>query len=136
MIVFNLKCSAGHAFEAWFKDGAAYERQAAAGAVECPECGDTSVEKALRAPKLGKGAAAQRADMTAQAKELLRTMRKSVEAHCDYVGPRFAEEARKIHYGEADARGIYGEASEAEAKSLRDEGVEVGRIPWLPREDA
>lgn len=136
MIVFNLKCSADHAFEGWFKDSAAYDKQAAAGAVECPECGDTSVEKALMAPKLGKGAEARHANMAAQATEMLRVMRQSVETNCDYVGPRFAEEARKIHYGETDARGIYGEASDAEAKSLHDEGIEFGRIPWVPREDA
>ena len=63
-------------------------------------------------------------------------LRAHVEKNCDYVGPAFAEEARKIHYGETEKRNIYGEASSEEAESLKDEGVEFGRIPWLPREDA
>jgi hypothetical protein len=63
-------------------------------------------------------------------------LRAHVEKNCDYVGPSFAEEARKIHYGETEKRNIYGEASSKEAESLKDEGVEFGRIPWLPREDA
>jgi len=136
MIVFDLKCSAGHGFEAWFKDGATFDKQVAAATVQCPECGDTAVEKALMAPKVGKGSAARQARMEAQVKGMLRTMRKAVETNCDYVGPRFAEEARKIHYGQTEARGIYGEASDTEAKSLREEGIEFGRLPWVPREDA
>ena len=63
---------------------------------------------------------------------LLRQLRSQVEEHCDYVGPEFAEEARKIHYGEAEKRDIYGEASESDAQELTEEGVEFARIPWLP----
>ena len=66
----------------------------------------------------------------------MRKLRQTVESNCDYVGPRFPEEARAIHYGERDKRGIYGEASEEEAQSLAEEGIEVSRIPWLPRQDA
>jgi hypothetical protein len=71
----------------------------------------------------------------AQVVALLQRMRAEVEKHCDYVGPDFAAEARRIHRGESDLRGIYGEASEAEAEALQDEGIEVGRIPWVPRAD-
>lgn len=71
----------------------------------------------------------------AEALAALRQMRKQVEANCDYVGERFAEEARKIHYGETEKRGIYGEASESASKELADEGIEVGRIPWVPLAD-
>ena len=75
-------------------------------------------------------------DLTeAEALTALREMRKQVEANCDYVGPNFAEEARKIHYGETEKRGIYGEASESDSKDLADEGIEVGRIPWVPLAD-
>ena len=71
--------------------------------------------------------------------ELMRQLveiRNQVEKNCDYVGPRFAEEARKMHYGEAEKRNIYGEASDHDAKSLSDEGVEFSRLPWAPRRDS
>ena len=69
-------------------------------------------------------------------RKALQELRRHVETHCDYVGERFAEEARRIHYGERDPRGIYGEASADDAKDLADEGIEVSRIPWLPPTDA
>jgi hypothetical protein len=144
MIVFDLSCRNGHVFEAWFRDGAAFEAQRKARKVACPDCGDHRVKKAPMAPRIG--ASAPEATPTkavtppsnapAEMMQALRKLRQHVETNCDYVGPRFAEEARKIHYGERSARGIYGEASEAEAKSLSEEGIEVARIPWLPREDA
>jgi hypothetical protein len=71
--------------------------------------------------------------MPAQLVALLQRLRAEVERNCDHVGPRFAEEARRIHYGEAEARGIYGEATDAEAEELREEGIEVARLPWVPR---
>jgi hypothetical protein len=71
----------------------------------------------------------------AQVVALLQRMRAEVEKHCDYVGAEFAEEARKMQRGESDLRGIYGEASDADAEALRDEGIEVARIPWVPRAD-
>ena len=72
----------------------------------------------------------------AQMRAALIELRRQVETNCDYVGERFAEEARKIHYGEADAHAIYGEASAEEARDLVDEGISLGRIPWLPPGDA
>ena len=72
----------------------------------------------------------------AEAMRALRGLRRKVEDNFDYVGPQFAEEARKIHYGESDAHNIYGETSDQEAKELRDEGVAFTRIPWAPRQDS
>jgi hypothetical protein len=149
MILFKLKCAAEHEFDGWFRDNAAYDRQHARGLIACPDCGTSKVEKALMAPRLGRSrpepaAAApvptektlNEAPSPAQLRRALQDMRRHVEAHCDYVGERFAEEARRIHNGESSARGIYGEASESEARSLAEDGIEVARIPWVPPNDA
>jgi hypothetical protein len=139
MILFKLRCSAGHEFEAWFRDGATYERQASRGLIACLDCGDTSVAKAPMAPRVAKAAAAAEAPPDAapeQLRHMLQILRRHVEAHCDHVGDRFAEEVRRIERGEAEKRGIYGDATEAEARALAEEGIEVARIPWLPRNDA
>jgi hypothetical protein len=195
MILFALRCSADHQFEAWFRNGAAYDEQAAAHQIACPICGDTVVGKAPMAPRIAKGVAraADRAREQAEAvaantppsavpaapsnaapaalpatipapvplpnaadvvaalppslndaqreavAEVMRQLtevRRSVEKNCDYVGDRFAEEARRIHYGESDPRGIYGEASDDEVAELHEEGVTFHRIPWIPRTDS
>ncbi len=195
MILFALRCSADHQFEAWFRNGAAYDEQAAAHQIACPICGDTVVGKAPMAPRIAKGVAraADRAREQAEAvaanappsaapaapsnavpaalpatipapvplpnaadvvaalppslndaqreavAEVMRQLtevRRSVEKNCDYVGDRFAEEARRIHYGESDPRGIYGEASDEEVAELNEEGVTFHRIPWIPRTDS
>jgi hypothetical protein len=135
MILFDLRCKDGHGFEAWFRDGATYEDQAAAGAIACPVCGDTGVTKALMAPAVSSRPKMD-ARQAAEAMRLLRKVQNHIEKNFDHVGPRFAEEARKMHYGEAERRSIYGEASTAEAKELRNEGIEVNQIPWLPPQDA
>ena len=157
MILFKLKCSAKHEFEGWFRDNAACERQQARHEVACPVCGDTAVEKAPMAPRLGRsrseGGATARTEPAqaekapparaadappapADLRRALQELRKQVETHCDYVGPRFAEEARRIHRGQAPARGIYGEATKAESRKLADEGIEVASVPWVPPTDA
>ncbi len=139
MIVYDLKCSHGHRFEGWFRDSAAFERQAGAGEVVCAVCGDATIAKAPMAPRLGKGKAADEAHAAKQRAEAIRMLadlRRKVEQNCDYVGDRFAEEARRIHYGETDPHGIYGEATADEARELAEEGVEVARIPWVPVSDA
>jgi hypothetical protein len=136
MILFELRCSQGHAFEAWFRDGAAYEQQAAAGAISCAVCGDGSVTKALMAPAVATGAAKLDPEQAAAAMRGWRKVQEHIEKNFDHVGPRFAEEARKMHYGEVEKRSIYGDASTSEAKELRDEGIPVGQIPWLPRQDS
>ncbi|HUH83915.1 MAG TPA: DUF1178 family protein [Stellaceae bacterium] len=135
MILFKLRCSAEHEFEAWFRDGAAYERQTARGEIACPECGNSAIEKAPMAPRLARAGNAA-PPSPEEMRRMLQQMRKHVEANCDYVGPRFADEARRIHRGEADARGIYGEATDTESQELADEGIEVARIPWVPPSDA
>jgi hypothetical protein len=133
--------------------------------VECPHCGPTKVAKRLMAPaipKKGRPArnakleapptavaeppapppappalpAAALAAMPAELRAMLRQMRTEIEKNCDYVGADFAEEARKIHHGEAEIRGIFGEATEDEAEALREEGIEIARIPWVPPSDA
>lgn len=160
MILFDLKCGKGHVFEAWFRDGATAEKQIAGKKIACPDCGSSKVAKAPMAPRIGKGRrqAAESAgpvegasaavppatvvmtpEMASKAAVLrqeLRELRTKIEANCDYVGGRFAEEARKIHYGETDARGIYGETSEEQAEELTEEGIEFSRVPWLPQHDS
>ena len=153
MILYELRCSGDHAFEAWFRDSTAYDEQAGAGAIACPVCGDAAVRKAPMAPRIAKGrgdaggdaggpggdAGATRKYAHAQSpgmRKALAEMRREVEENCDYVGEEFAEEARKIHYGEAGERNIYGEATDDEAQELTDEGIKVGKIPWLPRTDS
>ncbi len=155
MIHYDLRCSEDHAFDGWFKDSTAYERLAKRGLVECPHCGNTKVERALMRPAVPKKgntmlpvpapapqppvpqqqAAMAGGPMPAQMRAMLQKMRAEVEKHCDYVGPQFAEEARKMHRGESDKRGIYGETSPEQAEALAEEGIEISRIPWVPRAD-
>ncbi|MEI7607497.1 MAG: DUF1178 family protein [Rhodospirillaceae bacterium] len=136
MILFNLRCAEGHDFEAWFRDGEAWETRGA-GSVSCPLCGGTDITKAPMAPRIGRHRGEpEPAPVAIPPAELaghLRQLRKTFEDHCDYVGDRFAEEARKIHYGESKPRDIYGEASKAEAEELLEEGVTFQRIPVTPR---
>jgi hypothetical protein len=136
MILFTLRCAHGHEFEGWFRDGDGFEAQQKAGEIACPECGQTSVEKAVMAPRLGRSKETPPPISPAQFRAALAEMRRQVETHCDYVGERFAEEARRIHYGEIDPHGIYGEASEEESRELTDEGISFGRIPWVPHTDS
>jgi hypothetical protein len=149
MILFQLRCARDHEFEGWFRDGRNYESQRKAGKIVCPVCNSRKVEKAPMAPRIAKGARmpvekpAPTAAPTAKPAETpqtmavkaLRELRSKVEANCDYVGPAFAEEARRIHYGETEPRGIYGETSDEEAEALDEEGIEFAKIPWVPRHD-
>ena len=152
MIVYNLKCTKSHVFEAWFRDSAAYDEQAGAGKVVCPVCGSKKVEKAPMAPRVAKGrrgdpvpaqpptekmaVAAAETEKAAETMGKLRELRRTIEENFDYVGPDFAEEARKIHYGETDPQNIYGETSDEEAQALSEEGVSFGRVPWPTRQDS
>jgi len=140
MILYDLKCAKGHVFEAWFRDSGTYERQEKAGRLECPDCGSRKVARAPMAPSIVGPKERARppadAEAAAKARELLQQLRQEVERNCDYVGDGFAEEARRIHYGETDPRGIYGEASDDEARELVEEGIPFGRVPWLPRTDS
>lgn len=150
MIVFDLKCPHSHTFEAWFRSSADYETQREQGVVECPFCGSKEISKALMAPnvaaKSNSKPAAPRAatnsqdpkvqELAAQAQALFQKVREHVEDTCDYVGNDFAEEARKIHYGESEERGIYGESTAEETQELLDEGVEIMPLPVARRSDA
>ena len=150
MIHYQLRCRQSHGFDGWFNDSASFEKQAKHGLIECPECGDTSVERALMAPAVAKReslpvpvaapqppAPTEKAAMPvpAQMLAMLQRMRAEVEKNCDYVGPDFADQARAMHRGEAEAKPIYGETSEEQAESLADEGIQVAKIPWVPRAD-
>ena len=141
MILFELRCAQDHQFEGWFPSGAAYEAQLAKQELSCPLCGDRKIDKAVMAPRIGKAGEpgpqpTPATRMALNAKVALQELRKKIEANCDYVGPGFAEEARRIHYGEAEERGIYGEASDEQAQGLNEEGIAVARIPWVPRNDS
>ena len=158
MILYRLRCSEGHEFESWFKDSKTYERQEKKSLIGCPVCGASKVERALMAPRLGKGGkdkpieapaavpaptpaptpqqqqmAALARHMPKEMREALLKVREHVEKNCEHVGEKFADEARKIHYGESEKRGIYGQTSEQEAEALAEEGIEFGRLPWIPR---
>ncbi|HEX3862449.1 MAG TPA: DUF1178 family protein [Stellaceae bacterium] len=130
MILFTLRCAEGHEFDGWFRDGAGFEAQQQADEIACPQCGDAHIEKALMTPNIGRRHKTPPIS-PAQMRAALVELRRQVETNCDYVGERFAEEARRIHYGEVDPRGIYGEASAEESRELSEEGIEVGRIPWV-----
>ena len=136
MILFTLRCAHGHEFEGWFRGGDGFEAQQKAREIACPECGDTSVEKAVMAPRLARSRQELPPISPAQFRAALVEMRRQVETNCDYVGNRFAEEARRIHYGEIDPRGIYGEANAEESQELTEEGISFGRIPWIPITDS
>jgi hypothetical protein len=156
MIHYQLRCDQDHRFDGWYKDSSAFDKLAGTGLVECPVCGSDKVTRALMAPAIARArpepappappqqaaphaeAAPQQAaagPIPAQMVALLQRMRAEVEKNCDYVGPGFADEARKMHRGESEFRGIYGEASDSDAEDLREEGIDIARLPWVPRAD-
>lgn len=130
MIVYNLRCKNSHEFEGWFKDSAAFDAQAKSGNVACPVCDTRKVDKAIMAPAVaGARKSTIAVDESKKMRQFMTGLRKYVQENADYVGPKFAEEARKIHYGEVKDRHIYGEATIAEAKELVEEGVDVAPLP-------
>ncbi len=156
MIRFALRCRAeGHAFEGWFRSNDDYDGQAARDLLSCPVCGSLRVEKALMRPAVAHRAerdappsgptvaptalaASHASGAPPEFVEMMRKMQnlaRQVRAEADYVGRGFAEEARRIHYGETEERRIYGEASGEEVRSLLDEGITAMPLPPLP-EDA
>jgi hypothetical protein len=161
MIRYTLSCERGHEFESWFQNSGAYDKQAKRGLVTCPSCGSAKVEKTIMAPKIMApkimGTRPARSDvadqpspppappatpaqaplsvMSSPERELrqkLKELRDHVTKNANYVGTKFPEEARKIHYGETEHRSIYGEASPEEAKALHEEGIEFHPLPVLP----
>lgn len=139
VIQYALQCSNGHRFEAWFKSAAAYDEQQARGIVSCAVCGAAEVEKAPMAPAVARTdnlriPLSSAHPEAAKFRDMLREYRRQVMAEADYVGDRFAEEARKIHFEEAEARGIYGEATRDEVLGLVEDGVDFLPLPDLPEE--
>jgi hypothetical protein len=133
VIAYSLRCHKGHEFEAWFRDSAAYDDQAAAKRLSCPRCDSVRVEKAIMAPAVSGTKKTRKAAREArQMRQFMTGLRKYVQENADYVGPNFAEEARKIHYGETPDRHIYGEATAQEARELVEEGVDVAPLPPDP----
>lgn len=148
MIRYTLRCAKEHDFEAWFRSGDDYDRSVDQNEVACPVCGDTRVEKALMAPSIAGTRTAPRppddkvqddkvqlatADPREKAlRSALRELREKITEQADYVGDKFADEARKIHYEEVKPRGIYGEATTEEAKELHEEGIAFHPLPSLP----
>ena len=150
MIRYALRCQKDHEFEAWFRSSADYDKQVADNGVPCPLCGDHRIVKAPMAPSIGragkdKGAPAAGAPAGEEKVQLaavdprqqalhqaMRELRKKIVENSDYVGDKFAEEARKIHYQETEPRGIYGEATREEAEKLAEEGVEFAPLPPVP----
>lgn len=136
MIQYSLQCARGHRFDAWFKSAAAYDEQQARGIVTCAQCGHDHVEKAPMAPNVARTDAARMPLAAGQPdaakfREMLRQFRQKVMQEADYVGDRFAEEARKIHFEEADPRGIYGEASPDDVAGLIEDGIDFLPLPDL-----
>jgi hypothetical protein len=143
MIKYALGCSEGHAFDSWFPNSAAYDKQRKRGFVACPECGSTRVDKAIMAPAVVGGDRAPTVesspgiaadDQRRRTREFYVRMRREIEANTDDVGAKFPAVARAIHLGEEPERAIRGRASLAEAKSLLEDGVGVLPLPMLEDE--
>ena len=138
MIRYSLSCDNAHEFEGWFSESADFDRQVASGFLTCPVCHSSAISKLLMAPSVStarKKDAMQTVAMDAARKEAMAKLKEAVDAikaSAEDVGAKFPEEARKIHYGEADARGIIGKATPDEAQALVEEGIEIAAIPVLP----
>jgi len=139
VIRFSLICEREHEFEGWFRSNDDFETQKKRGFVDCPTCGSRKVDKALMAPAISTGAKQEKialamGEAQRQALAQLRALSRKIRENADYVGDRFAEEARKIHFGESEARGIYGEATSEEVRGLIEDGVDFMPIPMLPED--
>ena len=167
MILFDIKCSDGHIFEAWFQNNEAYEQQIDNDLVECPLCGCTKTSKSLMSPNISaKGEIIREAYQSEQDSEdhkvtvsahsnsskevssddvkraldhmhnTMSKFRRQVEKSCEYVGDDFADEARKIHAGESEKRGIYGETTISATEELLEEGIDILPVPGLNKLDS
>jgi hypothetical protein len=148
VIRYALICDQNHAFESWFADSAAYDKQTKRGLVTCPQCGSAKIEKAIMAPQLANTKKRSKAAVTSapaepvamlspqetELRQKLKEIRDHLTKNSEHVGPKFSEEARKMHYGEIEHRSIYGEASPDQAKELAEEGIEFHPLPVLPDE--
>ncbi|MBB4955732.1 hypothetical protein H4S14_003713 [Agrobacterium vitis] len=138
MIRYSLICDRGHEFEGWFSESADFERQKESGFLTCPVCSSVAISKTLMAPSVAtarKKEESQKLVFDQVQKEAFLKLKEAVaavKANSEDVGERFPEEARKIHYGESEARGIVGNATPDEVHALMDEGIEVAPLPVLP----
>ncbi len=138
MIRYSLTCDHAHEFEGWFASSADFDQQVETGFLTCPVCNSSAISKLLMAPSVStarKKQEMQTLAMDTAHKEALVKLKEAVaaiKANAEDVGAKFPEEARKIHYGEADARGIIGQATPTEAQALLEEGIEIAAIPFLP----
>lgn len=136
MIKYNLLCDSNHEFEGWFRSSADYDDQARDGLLECPICGSDAVKKAVMAPAIARSKSRDRDERLAKMRHSIEAAvdraRDYVEKNFDYVGDQFPEEARRMHYNETEARGIYGEATGKEVRELVEEGVGVAPLPGGP----
>jgi hypothetical protein len=140
VIKYSLGCENGHSFEGWFAQSADFDRQVESGFLTCPVCNSTSISKSLMAPSVStarKKEAKQELAMNMARHEVMAKLKEAVagiRASSEDVGEKFPEEARKIHYGEADARGIIGKASFDDVRELIDEGIDIAPLPTLPED--
>jgi len=133
MIKYNLKCENNHNFNAWFSDSSNFEEQNKKNLIFCPKCNSTKIEKNIMAPNIGskKQSYTNALKTEKNYEKIIKNVRKHVEKNFEYVGDKFADEARAIHYGEKEEREIYGETSVEEAVDLIEEGVNVSPIPGV-----
>ena len=133
MIKYSLRCESDHVFEAWFSDSESFEKQNKKNLISCLTCSSTKIKKDIMAPRISSGK--QKTNRLNQKKDkiemILNKVRKHVESNFDYVGDKFADEARAIHYGEKKEREIYGETSIDDAVELIEEGINVEPLPGI-----
>lgn len=129
MIKYDLRCDRGDEFEAWFGSISDYDKQAEAGLVECPHCGSKHVEKAPMAPAVQTGRKKAERTERAVAMAMAAKVREHIKDNFDYVGDKFADEARKMHQGESEERAIWGEATPEQAQELAEEGIPAAPLP-------
>ena len=139
MIQYTLICDREHKFDAWFQSAKAFDEQKARGIVTCAICNSPKVDKALMAPAVARSGSDKVAlaighPEQAQIREAMAALRRKVTESNEYVGERFAEEARKIHFKEVEQRGIYGEASPDEVAALVEDGVDFMPLPSTPKD--
>ena len=138
MIAFDLVCSNGHKFECWFRDSASFDKQKAAGIINCPVCSDGDVEKAFSPFSIKKKDESKEKDKAKKVHplEALRLVQEYIDKNFEDVGSNFAKEALKMHYGETEKRNIRGVASPDQETLLKEEGVAFVKIPILKRLDS
>ncbi|MCK5908479.1 MAG: DUF1178 family protein [Caulobacter sp.] len=135
MIRYALRCDRGHDFDGWFRSSGGFETMRDAGQVTCAECGSSQVDRALMAPAVTEKRAPLNSPRN-KAEAALEALRRKVEESSDYVGLRFAEEARAMHDGDRPSRAIHGEARPEEARKLIEDGVPIAPLPFIPRRQA